>query len=141
MSDEQPVIIKKIIKVSGGGHGGAWKVAYADFVTAMMAFFLLLWLLNVTTDEQKNGIAEYFAPTTASRSQSGSGGILGGQTLSEKGARIGATAPPSVVVELTPPQVRKLGDESTQDDTEEDEEAENLRKRAEAEQAQFEDAK
>ena len=58
-----PVIIKKIKK--GGAaphHGGAWKVAYADFVTAMMAFFLLLWLLNVTTDVQKRGIADYFDP-------------------------------------------------------------------------------
>ena len=48
---EQPIIVKKIVK-GGGHHGGAWKVAYADFVTAMMAFFLLLWLLNVSTDEQ-----------------------------------------------------------------------------------------
>lgn len=47
------IVIKKIKKVAGGHHGGAWKVAYADFVTAMMAFFLLLWLLNVTTKEQK----------------------------------------------------------------------------------------
>ena len=54
-----PVIIKKIKKGGHGGHhGGAWKVAYADFVTAMMAFFLLLWLLNVTTDVQKRGIAD-----------------------------------------------------------------------------------
>ena len=141
MSEEQPIIIKKIIKVSGGGHGGAWKVAYADFVTAMMAFFLLLWLLNVTTDEQKHGIAEYFAPTTTSRSQSGSGGILGGQTLSPEGARVGATTPPSVVVELSPPKVRKLGEDSSKGGATEEEEAEELRKRAEAEQALFEDAK
>ena len=59
---EGNIIIKKVKKVQGGAHGGAWKVAYADFVTAMMAFFLLLWLLNVTTDEQKSGIADYFAP-------------------------------------------------------------------------------
>jgi chemotaxis protein MotB len=78
----QPVII---IKKKGGGHGaahgGAWKVAYADFVTAMMAFFLLLWLLNVTTDEQKKGIAQYFTPESVSRSTSGSGGILGGSSM------------------------------------------------------------
>ncbi|MEC7577380.1 MAG: flagellar motor protein MotB, partial [Pseudomonadota bacterium] len=49
--EKQPIIIKKVKKYAGGHHGGAWKVAYADFVTAMMAFFLLLWLLNVTTDE------------------------------------------------------------------------------------------
>ena len=64
------VIIKKIRKGGHGDghHGGAWKVAYADFVTAMMAFFLLLWLLNVTTDVQKRGIADYFEPTIAMKS-------------------------------------------------------------------------
>jgi chemotaxis protein MotB len=66
MSD-RPILIKKIKKVSGGGHhGGAWKVAYADFVTAMMAFFLLMWLINTTDPEQKRGIAEYFAPASVS---------------------------------------------------------------------------
>jgi chemotaxis protein MotB len=83
-----PVIIKK---VKGHGHaahhGGAWKVAYADFVTAMMAFFLLLWLLNVTTDVQKRGIADYFEPTISSRSQSGAGGVLGGLTIGSPGAQ------------------------------------------------------
>lgn len=83
MSDEQrPIIIKRIKKVSGGAHGGAWKVAYADFVTAMMAFFLLLWLLNSTTKEQKTGLSEYFAPTVAStQTTSGSGDILDGNAL------------------------------------------------------------
>lgn len=71
-------IIKKIKKVSGGHHGGAWKVAYADFVTAMMAFFLLLWLLNVTTEEQRDGIASYFAPAIAISRSSGGAGVLGG---------------------------------------------------------------
>lgn len=57
-------IIKKVKKVSGGGHhGGAWKVAYADFVTAMMAFFLLMWLLNATSEEQRKGIADFFSPS------------------------------------------------------------------------------
>jgi chemotaxis protein MotB len=86
-NDTAPIIIKKVKKVSGGGHhGGAWKVAYADFVTAMMAFFLLLWLLNVTTDEQKRGIADYFSPASLARQTSGSGGVLGGTTLSPEGA-------------------------------------------------------
>src|SRR3974390_2629564 len=75
------VIVKKYEIVEGGHHGGAWKVAYADFVTAMMAFFLLLWLLNVTTDDQKKGIAQYFTPESVSRSTSGSGGILGGSSM------------------------------------------------------------
>lgn len=61
MSDEKPVIIKRVKKVKGHGHhGGAWKIAYADFVTAMMAFFLLMWLLTVATEEQRRGISDYF---------------------------------------------------------------------------------
>lgn len=79
MADERPVIIKRIKKVSGGHHGGAWKVAYADFVTAMMAFFLLLWLLNAVTEEQKRGIAQYFRPTIAFQNTSATFAILQGQ--------------------------------------------------------------
>ncbi len=56
----QPIIIKKIKKGGHGHHGGAWKIAYADFVTAMMAFFLLMWLLGSTTEGDKKGIADYF---------------------------------------------------------------------------------
>ncbi len=88
VSSEQPILIKKVKKVSGGGHhGGAWKVAYADFVTAMMAFFLLMWLLNSTSPEQKQGIADYFAPASISSTTSGSGGILGGTSLGDDGAK------------------------------------------------------
>lgn len=88
MSDElRPIIVKKIKKQEAAAHGGAWKVAYADFVTAMMAFFLLMWLLNMTSPEQKRGIADYFAPASVSKSQSGSGGLLNGAALSEEGAR------------------------------------------------------
>ena len=86
MSANQPIIVKKIKKVAGGHHGGAWKVAYADFVTAMMAFFLLMWLINTTSPEQKRGIADYFAPASISASTSGSGGILGGMALGMEGA-------------------------------------------------------
>ncbi len=57
---QRPIVIKRIKKVAGGHHGGAWKIAYADFVTAMMAFFLLMWLLGSTTKAQLEGIAEYF---------------------------------------------------------------------------------
>lgn len=56
----RPIIVKRIKKVAGGHHGGAWKIAYADFVTAMMAFFLLMWLLGSTAKGNLNGIAEYF---------------------------------------------------------------------------------
>ncbi|HSD37837.1 MAG TPA: flagellar motor protein MotB [Rhodocyclaceae bacterium] len=59
-NNQQPIVIKRIKKGGGGGHGGAWKIAYADFVTAMMAFFLLMWLLGSTTQGDLKGIAEYF---------------------------------------------------------------------------------
>ena len=87
--DKQQIIIKRVKKVAGGHHGGAWKVAYADFVTAMMAFFLLLWLLSVTTNVQKQRIADYFSPTDPriAQDQSGSGGVMGGTTLSSEGAK------------------------------------------------------
>ncbi len=94
MADDRPIIIIKKVKKGGGGHhGGAWKVAYADFVTAMMAFFLLLWLLNVTTDVQKFGIANYFDPVSISRSFSGSGGVLGGKSMMKDGAMVSPTSP------------------------------------------------
>ena len=57
----QPIIVKKIKKGGHGVHGGAWKIAYADFVTAMMAFFLLMWLLGSTTEGDKKGLADYFS--------------------------------------------------------------------------------
>jgi chemotaxis protein MotB len=59
-NESRPIIIKRIRKVAGGHHGGAWKIAYADFVTAMMAFFLLMWLLSSTDIGTRNGIADYF---------------------------------------------------------------------------------
>jgi len=83
INNQQSVPVIKADKIDGGYHGGAWKVAYADFVTAMMAFFLLLWLLNVTTDEQKFGIADYFSPNVASLSTSGAGGVLGGEVITK----------------------------------------------------------
>jgi chemotaxis protein MotB len=77
-----PVIIKrKKIVVEGGHHGGAWKVAYADFVTAMMAFFMLMWLLNATTEKQRKGIADYFSPVAPiSRMSSGSDDMFMGES-------------------------------------------------------------
>ena len=100
MSD-RPVLIKKVKKVAGHGHhGGAWKVAYADFVTAMMAFFLLMWLINTTDPEQKRGIAEYFAPASVSQTTSGSGGILGGTALGQDGSK--SAGANSVITQLAP---------------------------------------
>ncbi len=77
-----PIIIKRKKVIAGGGHhGGAWKVAYADFVTAMMAFFLLMWLLNATTEDQRKGISDYFAPTIPIARDSGGGdGMFGGDS-------------------------------------------------------------
>lgn len=97
-SNVPPVIIKrKKIVVAAGHHGGAWKVAYADFVTAMMAFFLLMWLLGATTEQQRKGIADYFSPTLPLNRVSGGGdGAFGGDsvftedTLAQNG--IGASA-------------------------------------------------
>ena len=78
-----PIIVKKVIVQGGGHHGGAWKVAYADFVTAMMAFFLLLWLLGATTEDQRKGLADFFTPTLVKIKEgaAGSGGFMGGASL------------------------------------------------------------
>ncbi|HEX4739524.1 MAG TPA: flagellar motor protein MotB [Allosphingosinicella sp.] len=82
--EPRPIIVKKIVQAAHGGHhGGAWKVAYADFVTAMMAFFLLLWLLGMTDEQKRKGIADYFTPTLVELKQNsaGSNGLLGGDSL------------------------------------------------------------
>jgi len=80
-----PIIVKKITVVAAGHHGGAWKVAYADFVTAMMAFFLLMWLLGATTEKQRKGLADYFTPSLVKTRQgsAGSNGLLGGSSLTD----------------------------------------------------------
>src|SRR3546814_9549628 len=78
--EPRPIIVKKIIvEDHGGHHGGAWKVAYADFVTAMMAFFLLMWLLGATTEQQRKALADYFTPTLVEMKlqSAGSNGMFG----------------------------------------------------------------
>lgn len=103
-----PIIIKKKKVIAGDGHhGGAWKVAYADFVTAMMAFFLLMWLLNATTEKQRKGIADYFNPTIPVNRISGGGeGAFGGdsvfteETLAQNGT--GASTSDSVKSKSSP---------------------------------------
>jgi chemotaxis protein MotB len=83
------IIVKKYEIVEGGHHGGAWKVAYADFVTAMMAFFLLMWLLNATTEDQRKGLADYFSPNNLlSHASSGTGDPFGGHTAFDQGALV-----------------------------------------------------
>lgn len=105
MASDQPIIIKKVKKAAHDGHhGGAWKVAYADFVTAMMAFFLLMWLIATADPEQKRGIADYFAPASVSPSTSGSGGLLAGTDFGDEGVRGPGSA--SVVERLAPEAIR-----------------------------------
>ncbi len=83
------IVVRREEVVEGGHHGGAWKVAYADFVTAMMAFFLLMWLLNATTEEQRKGLADYFSPNNIlSRSSSGTGRPFGGSSAMTKGGMV-----------------------------------------------------
>ena len=96
-----PVIIKRKKVIQGGGHhGGAWKVAYADFVTAMMAFFMLMWLLNATTEQQRKGISDYFSPIVPISRVSGGGegafngdSVLAEDTLVKNGTGASATEP------------------------------------------------
>jgi chemotaxis protein MotB len=101
VAGDNPIIIKRIKKGEHEHHGGAWKVAYADFVTAMMAFFLLMWLINTTTPEQKRGIADYFAPQSIAQTLSGSGGVLGGKVMGQEGSRAGGSV--AVMQKNSPP--------------------------------------
>ncbi|WP_455385275.1 flagellar motor protein MotB [Acidihalobacter prosperus] len=98
---KQPIVIKKVVK-SHGHHGGAWKVAYADFVTAMMAFFLLMWLLGSTTPEQRAGVSQFFknpsaiqGPGGASTSMIKLGGTKDMVTGPKQEASIGGSPQPS----------------------------------------------
>lgn len=89
---DQPIIIKKVKKAAHAHHGGAWKIAYADFVTAMMAFFLLMWLISMTTPEQKEGLANYFAPASLSMTTSGAGGVMGGNAMDNSGNQMSGSS-------------------------------------------------
>lgn len=104
MSDDsqRPIVIKRVKKAAHGHHGGAWKIAYADFVTAMMAFFLLMWLLGSTAKGDLNGIAEYFKTPLKVALQGGSGAgdassIIkgGGQDLTKKAGQLQKSEKPS----------------------------------------------
>jgi len=98
------VIIRKTEIVEGGHHGGAWKVAYADFVTAMMAFFLLMWLLNATTEDQRKGLADYFSPNNLlSHASSGTGQPFGGHTAFDDGALVSDRGSVEIVPGKRPP--------------------------------------
>jgi len=98
-SNLPPIIIRRRKKADhGGGHGSTtWKIALADFMTAMFIIFLCLWLINQVTPEQRTGIADYFSPAAVTRSTSGSGMILGGQTITVAGEMRNNTAPVSPI--------------------------------------------
>ncbi len=105
------VIVKKVyIEGHGGHHGGAWKVAYADFVTAMMAFFLLLWLLGATTEKQRKGLADYFAPTLMDSRKLGIGGSgpLGGESIMSNN-KTGPKAAAAVIASMGMPTRQAQG--------------------------------
>ncbi|NPD67549.1 OmpA family protein [Lichenicola cladoniae] len=114
------IIIRREEEVVEAHHGGAWKVAYADFVTAMMAFFLLMWLLNATTEQQRRGIAAYFSPlANVENGFSGAGLVPGGISPLDKGTSLvarGTGAPPAdappqtVSIQTAPGQVATDGD-------------------------------
>jgi chemotaxis protein MotB len=97
------VIIKRYETAEEAHHGGAWKVAYADFVTAMMAFFLLMWLLNATTEDQRKGLADYFSPNSLlSHASSGTGDPFGGHTAFDEGALVSDRGAVQAVVGRAP---------------------------------------
>ena len=132
---EQLIIVKKIRKGGHGHHGGAWKVAYADFVTAMMAFFLLLWLLNSVTQEQLEGISNYFAPASLSPTTSGAGGVLAGTAISPEGAQHLASST-TVVMQLPPPKAGEGAKEVEGKEEISEDNAEEILKKKEEEQFQ-----
>jgi chemotaxis protein MotB len=141
LNNDLTIVIKKVKKVTGGGHhGGAWKVAYADFVTAMMAFFLLMWLINTTSPEQKRGIADYFAPASVSETTSGSGGILGGTSLGDNGSKSEGST--SVAQQLNPqaPQTQDAGQSNKSNNLTSAQDQKADQAKAKAEDAAFESA-
>src|SRR5271165_7110014 len=107
------IVIRREDAPAGGHHGGAWKVAYADFVTAMMAFFLLMWLLNATTEDQRKGLADYFSPNNLlSHASSGTGQPFGGHTVFDQGALVSDRGAVQVVVGDRPTVMVPPDDES-----------------------------
>jgi len=107
------IFIKRVKKAHHDeGHGGAWKIAYADFVTAMMAFFLLMWLLNSTTEAQRTAISNYFAPASVSQEMSGAGGVLGGRTIDSSGAMVSQHNSPRILLGNPSPILGNAKEES-----------------------------
>ncbi|KAA0572939.1 OmpA family protein [Azospirillum sp. B21] len=111
-----PIIVKRHL----GGHdeeehNSAWKLAYADFVTAMMTFFLVMWLMNITTTEQRKGIADYFNPVAVSQSNSGADGMLAGRSVDSTGSLTTPNAAGDQASPVaSPPVVASVGDSDRQ---------------------------
>lgn len=125
---QQPLIIKKINKGHGGAHGGAWKVAFADFATAMMAFFMLMWLMGGTSNEQKAAISKYFQDP-------------GGAFIGEGGANASAIdmgEPKLPTASEVPETLTPGGPKSESDEMAEDSEEALAKKLEEMEQQQLE---
>ncbi len=139
-----PIIVKKIIDEGhAGAHGGAWKIALADMMTAMMAFFLLMWLLGAANEQQRKSIADYFKPTTVTQSvlsvnqTSGSTGLMGGQSIIDETALPLAATQTGLMQILTPRDSSGKKD-SEKDNSGELSEEEKKRISAESDQANFE---
>ncbi|MFA6121505.1 MAG: flagellar motor protein MotB [Sideroxydans sp.] len=122
--NKRPIVIKRIKKVAGGHHGGAWKIAYADFVTAMMAFFLLMWLLGSTSKGDLEGISEYFKTPLKVALMGGSGSgdsssIIkgGGQDLtrSEGQVKSGELEPEKKIINLKAANEERIRNETKQE--------------------------
>ena len=142
-----PIIIKKIIDEGhGGAHGGAWKIALADMMTAMMAFFLLMWLLGATNADQRKSVADYFKPTALTKSAitvnttSGSIGLMGGQSMIDDTALPMAATQSGLMQLLTPRDVNEQT-ESEKEKRNETKEEEKKRISNELDQANFEKLK
>ena len=139
-----PIIVKKIIdEAHAGAHGGAWKIALADMMTAMMAFFLLMWLLGATNTDQRKGLADYFKPTAVTKSvisvnqTSGSTGLMGGQSIIDESALPNPAAQTGLMQILTPRDVTGSKD-SEKDHAGESSEEEKKRISSELDQSNFE---
>ncbi len=142
MADDKPIIIKKVKKGGHEGHhGGAWKIAYADFVTAMMAFFLLMWLLNATDQEQKRGIANYFDPVAIESHAGGGTNVMMGDSITSQEKSAESSRNPMSIKESKPQEKGAGGEQEARVDARDvDGEAEE-QQRIVTEQASFDSIK
>ncbi|MGQ9369319.1 flagellar motor protein MotB [Azospirillum sp. ST 5-10] len=111
-----PIVVKRHgLDHDGDEHNGTWKLAYADFVTAMMTFFLVMWLMNITTTEQRKGIADYFNPVAVSESNSGADGMLSGRSVDDTGSLTTPNAAADQAAPVaSPPVIASVGDSDRQ---------------------------